>query len=79
MRRRLMPRLQYRRRMLQARVPALCHALFLLALFDYGNYRAEVGLEERTAKHPKARWILPRMETARYLLQLSREKRAGKV
>lgn len=76
---RLMPRLQHRRRMLQAHVPSLRHALFLLTLFDYGNYRTEVGQEERTTEHHGARWILPRMETARYLLQLSREKRTGKV
>lgn len=77
--RRLMPRLQHRRRVLQARMPTLRHVLFLLTLFDYGTYRAEVGLEERVSEHAKTRWILPRMETARYLLQLSREKRAGKV
>lgn len=79
LRRRLLPRLQHRRRMLQARMPALRHAFFLLTLFDYGNYRSEVGLNERTAEHLGARRILPRMETARYLLQLSRERRVGKV
>lgn len=80
MRTRLMPRLQHWRRTLRARMPALRHAFFLLLLFDYGNYRAEVGLEERMAKHlkPEAR-ILPRMETARFLLDLSREQRVGKV
>lgn len=78
MRRRLMPRLQHRRRLLQTRVPVLRHAFFLLTLFDYGNYRSEVGLDEQTTEL-KTKRILPRMETARYLLQLSREKRAGKV
>lgn len=80
MRSRLMPRLQYWRRMLRARMPALRHAFFLLTLFDYGNYRAEAGLEERMARHlkPGAR-LLPRMETARFLLSLSQEQRVGKV
>ena len=42
-----MPRLQYWRRRLQARLPMLRPALFPLVLFDYGNYGSEVGLEER--------------------------------
>jgi hypothetical protein len=80
MRRRLMPRLQYWRRRLQVHLPVLRPVLFPLVLFDYGNYRAEVGFEERRARHLKPRrWTLPRMETARFLLALSREQRAGKV
>ena len=80
LRSRLMPRLQYWRRRLQARLPMLRPALFPLVLFDYGNYRSEVGLEERTARHLEpGKWTLPRLETARFLLALSREQRAGKV
>jgi hypothetical protein len=80
MRRRVMPRLQYWRRRLQAQLPVLRHALFLLTLFDYGNYRAEVGLEERTARRLAPRkWILPTIETARFLLALAGDERSGKV
>jgi hypothetical protein len=80
MRRRVVPRLQYWRRRLQAHLPVSRHALFLLMLFDYGNYRAEVGLEERAARQlAPRRWILPRIETARFLLALAREPHAGKV
>jgi hypothetical protein len=80
MRRRVMPRLQYWRRRLQAYLPGSRHALFLLMLFDYGNYRAEVGLEERRARQLTPRkWILPRVETARYLLARAGEQHSGKV
>jgi len=80
MRGRVMPRLQYWRRRLQAHLPVSRHALFLLMLFDYGNYRAGPGLEERAAKRLAPRkWILPRMETLRFLLERAYEERPGKV
>lgn len=80
MRTRLIPRLQHWRRTLQTDRPGLRHVLFLMALFDYGNYRAEVGLEARMEKPAgDATRVLPRMETIRFLLDLSRGHRNGKV
>ena len=80
MRSRLIPRLQYWRRLLQARFPVLRHAFLATALLDYRNYRAEVGREERIAKHLEPRtWVLPKMATMRFLFDLSRERRGGKV
>lgn len=80
MRMRLMPRLQYWRRLIQARIPVLRHALLPLTLLDLRNYRAEVGRAERLAAHQKPKmWILPKMDTMRFLLDLSRDRRSGKV
>jgi hypothetical protein len=80
MRRRMIPRLQYWRRRLQAHLPGLYHAMFFLVLFDYGKYRAEVGLAERSAHQPApGRWRLPKINTARFLLARAREQHAGKV
>jgi hypothetical protein len=80
MRGRVMPRLQYWRRRLQAHLPVSRHALFLLMLFDYANYRAGLGLEERAARRLAPRkWILPRIETLRFLLDRAYEERPGKV
>jgi hypothetical protein len=79
-RRQMMPRVQYWRRRIQAHVPFLRYALLTLVLFDYGNYRAEVGFEERKAKRLTSRkLVLPKAETAAFLLTLSRERRAGKL
>jgi hypothetical protein len=77
---RLIPRLQFRRRLIQARLPFLRRPLLAIALFDYRNYRAELGAEERTRKTSKPQlWSLPKMETVRFLLDLSVVKRPGKV
>lgn len=78
--RRVVPRLQHWRRRLQTHLPVLRGALFLLAMLDYGNYRAEMGLKAQgEARSPRGRRILPRIETMRFLLALSSEQRAGKV
>jgi hypothetical protein len=80
MRSRLVPRIQHRRRMLQLRLPILSHAFLLTALLDYQNYRAVLGVsEELTSRLKLKKRILPRVDTARFLLGLSREQRAGKV
>lgn len=80
MRARLIPRLQFRRRLLQARYPLLRHALLMLTVLDYRNYRAELGRAERAIKQLEPRtWALPKMNTMRFLFDVSRERRSGKV
>ena len=80
LRRRFMPRLQFNRRLIQARMPFLTRVFLATALLDYRNYRAEVGAEERRAKTSKPqRWAFPKMDTLRFLLDLSAKKRPGKV
>jgi Uncharacterised nucleotidyltransferase len=77
---RLTPRLQFRRRLIQSRIPLLRPALLAAALLDYTNYRAEVGAEERTTKTSKPqKWSFPKIHNVRHLLDLSAEKRPGKV
>lgn len=74
------PRIQHRRRMLQIRLPVLSRAFLLTALLDYKNYRAVLGVSgEVTPGFALTKRILPRIDTARFLLGLSREQRAGKV
>jgi hypothetical protein len=80
LRRRLIPRLQFSRRLIQAGMPFLTRAFLATALLDYRNYRAEVGAEERRAKTSKPqRWAFPKMGTLHFLLDLSAKKRPGKV
>ena len=80
LRTRLTPRLQFRRRLIQSRIPLLRSALLATALLDYKNYRGEVGAEERKKKTSRQqRWSLPKMNSLRHLLDLSAEKRPGKV
>jgi hypothetical protein len=77
---RLIPRLQFRRRLIQAHIPFLRRAFLAIALLDYGNYRAEVGAEERIRETSKPQqWSFPKISTLRGLLDLSAEKRPGKV
>lgn len=80
MRSRLVPRLQNWRRLVQARFPALSDPFLMMMLLDYRNYRRELGDEERKANDLKPRtWIFPKWATARFLFDLSRERRAGKI
>jgi hypothetical protein len=77
---RFIPRLQFQRRLIQARIPFLRWAFLATALVDYINYRAEVGSEERTKRtfEPEL-WSLPKIATLRFLLDRSVERRPGKV
>ncbi|WP_424627932.1 nucleotidyltransferase family protein [Bradyrhizobium sp. SYSU BS000235] len=76
----VVPRIQHRRRMLQIRLPALSRTFLLTALLDYRNYRAVLGVSgEVMPGFSLTRRVLPRLDTARFLLGLSREQRAGKV
>ena len=77
---RFIPRVQFQRRLIQSRMPLLRPTFLATALLDYKNYRAEIGAEERMAKTSKPqRWSLPKTSTLRYLLDLSAEKRPGKL
>ena len=80
MRNRLLPRLQHWRRVLQIRFPRLRHTFLLMILLDYHHYRIEVGLDQRIANRlePKT-WVLPRLVNIRWLLDLSRKPRNGKI
>jgi hypothetical protein len=74
------PRIQHLRRMLQIRLPALRRAFLLTALLDYRNYRAVLGVSGAvTPGFALTKRILPRLDTARFLLGLSGEQRAGKL
>jgi len=80
MRNRLLPRLQHRRRILQIRFPSLRQAFLLVALLDYHHYRAEVGKDQRIASGSgRKSWRLPRLDSIRWLLDLSRQPRNGKI
>jgi Uncharacterised nucleotidyltransferase len=80
MRSRFVPRLQHRRRLAQARIPLLRQALLPIAVFDYRNYRNELGRSNRAGEVVSDRkWALPKRDTLRFLLALSREQRAGKI
>ena len=80
MRTRFIPRLQYRRRLTQARFPLSRWALLPIALLDYGNYRHGPGAEKRSGTDVgRPRSALPKMDTLRWLLALSGDHRVGKV
>ncbi len=80
MRSRFVPRLQHRRRLAQARFPLLRQVLLPIAILDYRNYRDELGSSNRGGEIVSDRkWALPKSETLRFLLALSREQRASKV
>jgi hypothetical protein len=80
MRSRLVPRLQHRRRLAQARHPLLRQALLPIALLDYRNYRHELGRSiDGGAANSKRKRALPRGDTMRFLLALSRRQRVGKI
>jgi hypothetical protein len=76
---RFIPRLQFQRRLIQARLPFLRRALLATALADYINYRTEVGSEERRRRTSKPELWFPKISTMRFLLNRSVERRFGKV
>jgi hypothetical protein len=80
MRSQLVPRLQHRRRLAQARFPLLRQALLPIAILDFRNYRDELGKSiSGEAIRGDRRWALPKRDTLRYLLELSREQRVSKI
>lgn len=80
MRARLIPRLQFWRRMLQLRYPVLRGLLMAMALTDLRHYRSESGGDAAVSEQLKPRGrLLPRPESLRFLLERARELRVGKV
>jgi hypothetical protein len=79
MRSRLIPRLQNRRRLTQARFPLLRWPLLSTTLLDYGNYRKGPGLKKRPGTGAGSPWrVPPKLDTLRWLLALSGKTRVGK-
>lgn len=72
-------RLQFRRLLLQSRFPLLRWPLLSVALFDYRNYRRELGAEYQTDTRRNATLTLPRAHTLRHLVGLVGNHRIGKV
>jgi hypothetical protein len=72
MRNRLIPRLQFRRQLAQARFPVMRWPLLLMAVVDYINYRNGPGAKYRRA-------VLPRFGTMRFILEKASWPRIGKV
>jgi hypothetical protein len=77
---RFIPRLQFGRRLTQARFPVTRWPLLITAVLDYGNYRKGPGAESRTGKLFLGRsWAMPRFSTLRFILGLANEHRVGKA
>jgi hypothetical protein len=80
LRNRFIPRLQHRRRLAQAKHPLLRQALLPIAFLDLRNYRLELGPSIKAgAIDSNQKWALPKNDTLRFLLGLSRDHRAGKL
>jgi hypothetical protein len=80
MRSRLMPRLQFRRGLIQARFPSTRWPLLMTAVLDYPNYRRGLGAEYRTANPFLGQsWVIPKFSTLRFILGLANNHRVGKV
>jgi putative nucleotidyltransferase-like protein len=79
LRRRLVPRLQFRRRLVQARFPFTRWLLLPIAVLDYGNYRKGIGAQYRPGRLVGGLWSPPRLGTLRYISGLAGVDRDGKV
>ena len=80
MRSRLVPRLQFGRRLMQARFPITRWPLLITTTLDYGNYRRGLGAQYRTQPRLLGpSWAMPKFGTLRYILGLANNHRVGKV
>jgi hypothetical protein len=79
MRKRLLPRLQAKRRLLQMRFPLLRPLLMAVALLDFHHYRREIGSGENANPPVSRRRFWPKADTFRFYLALSRERRVSKI
>lgn len=77
---RLIPRVQFARRLAQARFPVVRWPLLVTAVLDYGNYRRGPGAEHRTADRLLGRsWVLPKFDNLRFILRRVGGHHVGKV
>lgn len=80
MRSRLIPRMQFGRRLMQARFPMMRWPLLVTAILDYWNYRTGPGAEYRTQGRLLSRsWPLPRFSTLRFIMSINDSDRIGKI
>ena len=80
MRGRRIPRLQFKRRVMQARFPLARWPLLAAAVLDYRNYRCGLGAEYRGAgQSGSGTWAMPKPETFRFIMERARAHRVGKV
>lgn len=80
MRARLIPRLQHKRRLAQARFPMLRGAFLAMAMLDYKNHREGVGDPRLTGSSVEgAQFTSPKTSTLRFLFGLSCGRRTGKA
>ncbi|WP_407119885.1 nucleotidyltransferase family protein [Bradyrhizobium sp. STM 3561] len=79
LRSRLIPRLQFMRQSMQARLPATRVPFLALMALDLGNYRKAARGARQAAAHPRGLWSLPKVGTVQFLLKTAFAERAGKV
>ena len=73
------PRLQFKRLLLQSRFPLVRWPLLSVALLDYGNYRRELGADYQSDVRRNETLTLPRAGTLRHLFGLVGRHRIGKA
>lgn len=79
LRSRLIPRLQFKRQLMQARYPATRVPFLAMMAADLGNYRKAANGATQAAACRRGLWSLPRMGTLQFLLKAAVAVRAGKV
>jgi hypothetical protein len=78
LRSRFIPRLQFVRRLMQARFPVTRVPLLAITVLDLGNYRREAAIEY-ASKRSHGSWSMPSADTLQFLLGKAVGVRAGKV
>jgi hypothetical protein len=80
MRTRFIPHLQHWRSSAQARLPLLRQGLLPETVLNYRNDRDGLGASNRQRMTiGNRKWRLPKSDTLRFLLALSRKRRVGKI
>ncbi|WP_249140963.1 MULTISPECIES: nucleotidyltransferase family protein [Bradyrhizobium] len=77
---RTIPRLQFVRRVTQARFPVTRWPLLVMAICDLKNYRTETSTDAPQASRRRGgSWSLPKVASLQFLLQMAAAPRVGKV